>query len=65
MDVRKLLVPLAVLLLAMAIYFFVTGNMALAAAMFAIAMSQIATFAALSAAANKAAGGVQEQGGKS
>ena len=65
MDVRKLLVPLAVLLLAMAVYFFVTGNIALAAAMFAIAMSQIATFAALSAAATKGVGGAQEQGGKS
>jgi hypothetical protein len=65
MDVRKLLAPLAVVLLAMALYFFVTGNIALAAAMFAIAMSQLATFAALSAAAKKAAGAAQGQGGKS
>ena len=62
MDVRKLLVPLAVLLLAMAVYFFVSGNIALAAAMFAIAMSQVATFAALSAAAKKADHAGQERG---
>ena len=61
MDVRKLILPLAVLLLGMAIYFFVAGNIALAAAMFAIAMSQVATFVALSAAAKKADGAAQEQ----
>ena len=53
MDVRKLLAVMAVVLLGLAVFFFVEGNVALGAAMIAIAMSQIATFAALTANARK------------
>lgn len=60
MDVRKLLAPLAVILLGLAVFFFIDGNVALAAAMFAIAMSQLATFAALTASAKKADAAAKE-----
>ena len=52
MGARKVLPFLSVLLIGAAIYFFVIGNVALGAAMIAIAFSQFAVFAALSAKAN-------------
>jgi hypothetical protein len=55
MDLRPLLLGMTVLLLAMAVYFFVTGNAALGAAMFAIGMSQISVLLAITAAKAKAA----------
>ncbi len=61
MDMRKLLVGTTVLMLALAVYFFVDGNMALSAAMFAIGMSQIATIAALTAARKQSAAAAKER----
>ena len=53
MAARKVLPFLSVLLIGAAIYFFVIGNVALGAAMIAIAFSQFAVFSALSAKANE------------
>ena len=52
MGARKVLPFLSVLLIGAAIYFFVIGNVALGAAMIAIAFAQFAVFSALSAKAN-------------
>lgn len=57
MAALKVLLVFAALLFGMAIYFFVTDNLALGAAMMAVASSQIAIFASLQAKAKADAEG--------
>lgn len=51
MALRKLLIVFALVLFGLAIAFFIKGNVALGAAMIAVATSQIAVFTALNAKA--------------
>ena len=60
MTLRKLFPLFAAVFFTLAIYFFAKGNAALGAAMIAIASSQLAMFASLTAAAKKKAADVGE-----